>query len=384
MRPSPIRRRPSPGLQLMLRIADDAGLELARTERAELLHSGDAHFDRLFEEIRGARQEVSVEMYQIRPDAVGLAACRILSEAARRGVHVRLLADPVGCGHARDAVAGLVDEGVDLRWYNPMRPWNHPLKRTHRKLVVVDGRVASIGGINLAAEFSRRAIGDRAWRDVGFWFEGPAALRFRDQFEGAWRANGGRPGPEMPRTEGYGPLCALSGGVDGRTGHAEAYLALLRNAQHEVLLATPYFIPDRTLRDSMVAAVSRGVRVIVVVPRLSDIGWFKHAGRRLYHRLLTAGVEIRERCDRMVHAKVGTVDGRVAVLGSTNLNRQSFFGNAETLLVTHEPSIVHEVHALVMDEAAHATEILHNPDWLRHPDRRRLAEIAATPVSLIF
>jgi cardiolipin synthase len=384
MRPNHGFRRPSPGLQLMLRVADDAGLELARTQNAELVHTGDDHFDRVVAAVGGAQTEVCLEMYQIRPDAVGLGSCEALARAAERGVHVRLLADPVGCAKARDQVWALRDRGVDLRWYNPLRPWNHPLKRTHRKLLVVDGRVASIGGINLAAEFSRRVHDDQAWRDVGFWFEGPAASRFRDQFEGAWAANGGAPGVPMPRSEGTGPLCAIAGGTQGRTGHAEAYLSILRNAQREVLLATPYFIPDRELRDALVGAVSRGVRVVVVVPRLSDIGWFKHAGRRLYHRLLTAGVEIRERCDRMVHAKVGTVDGLVAVLGSTNLNRQSFYGNAETLLLTHEQSIVHQVHDLVMDEAAHATEILHSPEWIRHPDRRRLAEFAATPVSLIF
>jgi cardiolipin synthase len=155
-------------------------------------------------------------------------------------------------------------------------------------------------------------------------------------------------------------------------------------ARSELLLATPYFLPGRKLSAALVAAVGRGVRVVVVVPRPNDLAWFKHAARRLYHSLLAHGVEIWERCDRMVHAKVAVVDREVAAVGSVNLNRQSMHANSETLLLTAAPQVVAEAQALAHDESLAAADRLHPLGWGRHPDRLRWAETLATAVDLVF
>jgi cardiolipin synthase len=291
----------------------------------------------------------------------------------------------MGSSKVADWLPVLREQGVDARWYSPWRPWNHPLRRTHRKLFIVDGRLASVGGINLAAEFSERLNGGRAWRDVGLWARGPVANVLRQQFEAAWKnEGGGDAGPLLEVDRGSDGLVAVAGGRDGRSGHAAAYQAMAHTAQRELLLATPYFMPDRPFRKALKDAAGRGVRVVVVVPRLCDISWFKHAGRRFYADLLHAGVEIWERHDRMVHAKVGIVDGTVAAVGSVNLNRRSFYGNAETLLLTTEGRAVSEIRDLVTAEAGPVAEPLTPQRWLKHPDRRRWAEIAAAPVGLVF
>jgi cardiolipin synthase len=259
------------------------------------------------------------------------------------------------------------------------------LHRTHRKLFVFDGRTATIGGINLAGEFSRDLHGERAWRDVGLWTEGPVVSVFRAQFEAAWKGEGnGAAGRLIEASRGADSLVAVSGGRDGRRGHGAAYLAMVDAAEEELALATPYFIPSKPFRRALTRAALRGVRVTVMVPRLCDISWFKHAGRRFYRGLLDSGVEILEHSERMVHAKVGVVDGSVAAVGSVNLNRRSFHGNSETLLLTSERRIVQEISTLIASEAGGSAEVLSAVRWPSHPDRRRLAELIAAPVGLVF
>jgi len=382
--PGPVSTGGDRARRMLLEAARIAGLELVHAGDPQLLHRGDDHFERLQRELRAARREVSVEMYQIRPDAVGRRFCDALESVARRRVRVRLLVDSFGSARVREWMPDLRRAGVEVRWYNPWSPRRHPFLRTHRKLVVVDGRVAYLGGINVAEEFSEARHGEAAWRDVALWAGGPLATVLRRQFEGAWLAQGGRAGGFMPVDPARGPLCAVAGGRDGRSGHGEAYLALASLATTELLLATPYFIPDRRLRGALGDAAARGVRVRVVIPRLCDIGPFKHAGRRLYADLLRAGVEIWERTDRMVHAKVGVADRLVAAVGSANLNRQSFEHNAETLLLTADRRLVAEVRDLISGEAGAHAERLCWRSWLAHPDRRRWAEMAGTAVALLF
>jgi len=387
-----LRRQPASGppsrlpaaAALLHRVARLANLELTTARDLCLLHRGDEHFAALGEAIAMARREVAVEMYQIRPDPVGWALCSSLANAAARGVTVRLLLDPFGSRRVAGWLTALRSHGVDVRWFNDWRPWRHPLRRTHRKVIVIDGRLASVGGVNLAAEFSEHHAGDAAWRDVALWLGGAAAWALRQQFDLAWRAQGGSAGPPLEVPAASGAPCAVSGSDAARANHGAAYVALARAARRELLLATPYFLPDRRLREALIDAARRAVRVVVVVPRHSDLAWFKHGSRRRYQALLDAGVEVWERCDRMVHAKVGVADGMVAAIGSTNLNRLSFNRNSETLLLTGHPPVVDGVRSMIVDESARTAERLRSHSWPTHPDRRRLAELASASIGLLF
>jgi cardiolipin synthase len=365
-------------------IAARADLTPTRLGGLEVLHRGDDHFLRLLEAFSTAERELSVEIYQVRRDPVGRQLLEALAAAAERGVRVRLLTDAFGSARVADWIEGLRRRRVEVCWYGAWSPATSPLRRTHRKLVIVDGQTASIGGINFAEEFSECHRGPQVWRDVAVWFRGPAAAVLRRQFEAAWRDEGGAPGEFLAVDPTSDELAALAGGVDGRTGHAATWHALVASARSEVLLATPYFLPDAQFRRRLIDAVERGVRVVVVIPRRCDIRWFMHAGRRSYADLLRAGVEIWERCDRMVHAKVGVADGSVAAVGSANLNRRSFHGNSETLMVTTSRRVVDGIHRLVTVESAASADVLRVPDWRRHPTRARWAELLATPMACVF
>jgi cardiolipin synthase len=236
----------------------------------------------------------------------------------------------------------------------------------------------------MGAEFSELLSDEASWRDVSVWFTGPAAWTARRQFEAAWAANGGSPGAPLPVPGGSGSLCAFSNPQTDGANQADAYCALIDTARRELLLATPYFLPDARLRRALRRAVRRRVRVRIVVPRRNDIWWFKHGSRRLYEHLLEAGVEIWERCDRMVHAKVGVADGMVAVMGSTNLNRLSFYGNSETLLITADPYVVAEIQSMIREESLASAEKMTPCIWRLHPDRRPWAELAASTIAMIL
>jgi cardiolipin synthase len=375
---------PTAARRLLLEVADEAELDLVQARAIEMIHHGHRHFDRVVHAVGAAEREICLEMYQIRRDPVGWKVCAALAEAAGRGVKVRLLLDSFGSSAIARWVPILEGVGAEVRWYSPWRLWNNPFRRTHRKLVVIDGRLASVGGINLAEEFSEVFNGDSAWRDVALWLEGPAAWALRKQFDAAWLANGGGHGSTLDVPLGSGELCALAGPRGTRGRPAAAYLALAEAARRELVLATPYFLPDRALRARLRAAARRGVRVLVVVPRANDIWWFKHGARTCFAELLEAGVSVWERFDRMVHAKVAVADRMVAAVGSTNLNRLSFHHNSETLLLTTNHTVVDEVRSLIVDEAGDSSEALTPEEWPSHPDRRRVAELVAGPLASLL
>jgi cardiolipin synthase len=370
--------------RLLLKIANAANLDLFFARGIELIHQGDLHFERVVRSIESATREVCIEMYQMRPDPIGWRISAALVEAASRGLRVRLLLDRFGSAAVSGWMRPLRRHGVSVRWYRPFRPWANPFHRTHRKLIVIDGQVASLGGINFASEFSETLYRNRSWRDVALWCQGPAAWSLKRQFDSAWLANGGEHGAVLEVPRGTGALCALTGPKETGARQAATYLALTNLTREELAIATPYFLPDRSMTSALIQAARRGVRVLIVIPRCNDIWWFKHGARRRFRKLLDAGVMIWERCDRMVHAKVAVVDGKVAVLGSTNLNRLSFHGNSETLMLTAEPRIVNEVTGLIVNESAAVADMLSSRSWVKHPDRRPLAELAALPLAALL
>ncbi len=374
----------SDALALLERVGRAARMRESTAETLELIHSGDQHFDRTVAEINRAQTEVCLEMYQIHSDEVGRRVARALIGAHRRGVTVHVLLDGFGSSQASGLMAQLRTAGIQAHWYCPWRPWHDPNRRTHRKLLLVDGQRASIGGFNLIEPFSERCNGTRAWRDLGLWLTGPAAWYLRQQFAAAWHRETGRQLANLRSLAGEGSRCFLAGGASGRAGHADAYAAMIDSARSEVLLANPYFLPDATFRARMVTAVQRGVRVAVVLPRVNDVPGIKHLSRRLYPGLLSRGIEIWERRDRMVHAKVAVIDRSVAAIGSVNINSRSFHRNSETLLLTAETDIVRQVQQFILSEGLTSAERLSHNRWATHPDRRRWAEALSLSLGLLF
>jgi cardiolipin synthase A/B len=287
--------------------------------------------------IAEARLSVEMETFLFRASPVGQRFCDELTAAARRGVRVRLLVDAVGSfGLRRDYFDGLAAAGGAMRWFNDLRLSSLSF-RDHRKLLVVDGAVAFVGGCNIAPEYSGDGI-TVGWRDGGVSVRGPVAAVMALEFDRQWeRATGHR--WEFP-FGGFRQRVAVDdrGEVDvlfikpglGRNPLREALRQDLVGAK-DVTITSAYFLPSHRLRHQLARAVARGARVRVLLAGKSDVRLMQLASRSLYRRLVNQGVEIWEYQPQVLHAKLILVDD-VVFVGSSNLDPRSLRINFEIML----------------------------------------------------
>ena len=302
---------------------------LPTPDRITLLAGGREAFPRMLHAIREARQSVHLEVYHLAREGIGDQFREALSHAALRGVRVRVILD--GWGSALDGrwlQSMLEPDGAEVRIYHPLLAlFTGRFRRNHRKILLVDGEVAFLGGINIADEYGM--VGpDRApdlaedspeWLDVAVELRGAPA---------AWldaRLRGER--PPRPRSAAQIHLSGIGGGRRLRTLYRRSFGA----ARTEILAAHAYFLPDRRFVRSITAAARRGVKVTLLLAGRSDVPLVRAGTTRLYRRLVEAGVEIREWTRSVHHAKVAIVDGERVLVGSFNLDPYSL-ANLETLV----------------------------------------------------
>lgn len=290
-------------------------------DRLRLLDGGAEAYPAMLAAIEAARQEVFLEVYAFALDEVGLLFIAALAGAASRGVRVRVVIDGWGSTpHGHEVAQRLEGAGCQVEIFNRMLfaligRW----RRNHRKVLAVDGEVAFVGGLNIGAVYGLPGeVRPGAWADLAVEARGPTA---------AWlqrRARG-----ERGRSPA-GPLRVWLSGLGGGRRLRRRYLKAIGGARVRVLMAHAYFMPDRRLVRSITAAARRGVRVKLVLPARGDVALMRPASRRLYRKLLAAGVEVREWQGSMLHAKVAVVDGLRLLLGSFNLDPLSL-ANLEAL-----------------------------------------------------
>lgn len=327
--------------------------QLLPGNQIELLQSGVAFFPALLQAIRAARQEVLLETYIFERDATGLEVAAALSEAARRGVCVRLVVDGFG---ARDfvehAIPELVADGVDVQVYRrEIKLFSfrrHRLRRLHRKLAVVDGTVAFVGGINIIDDID--IPGQTPPRfDFAVQLSGPVAAEVHEAMSRLWhtllwarlRRRVRAPRSLVPSRKHVGPMRAalvLRDSFRHRRDIEYAYLDALRSAQCDVLIANAYFFPGRAFRHALVQAAARGVKVTLLLQGRVEYWLLYHACRALYPHLMQSGVRIVEYRKSFLHAKVAVVDTDWSTVGSSNIDPFSLL-------------LAREANVLVRDEA---------------------------------
>ncbi|HEY7725276.1 MAG TPA: phospholipase D-like domain-containing protein [Anaeromyxobacteraceae bacterium] len=292
----------------------------AGTHRVRILDGGPEAYPRMLAALEAARASVHLEVYSFALDATGERFEEALAAAARRGVRVRVVLDGVGSAlDGRAAQARLGAAGVEVSIYNPLLALLvGRLRRNHRKVLIVDGEVAFLGGINIGDEYAGGGEG-APWADLAAEIRGPACAWLARRLEGQ------RAPP--PR----GPVRILLSGLGGGRRLRRRYLKAVGAARHAVLVAHAYFLPDRRLVRTITAASRRGVAVTLLLAGRSDVPFARSATVRLYGGLLRAGVRIVEWERSILHAKVAVVDGRRLLLGSFNLDPLSL-ANLEVLL----------------------------------------------------
>ncbi len=307
--------------------------------RAQELLNGDQIFPAMLSGIRNAQRSITLETYIYFSGATGDEFSKALRERAASGVKVHVLLDWIG-GELEDAlIERMRASGVEIHRYNA--PTWHSLarfnNRTHRKLMVIDGRIGFIGGVGLADKWSGHAQGPDHWRDTHFQVEGPVVGQLQSAFLNNWLAAAG----DVLRGEAYFPPLepagdqlaqAFSASPGGSSKTMQLlYLMSITAAQQSIDLSAAYFIPDEVAKQSLVAAARRGVRVRIIVPGPHmDMAVVRHASRNNWGPLLEAGIEIYEYEPTMFHCKVIVVDGLWTSVGSTNFDSRSFSVNDET------------------------------------------------------
>lgn len=362
--------------------------------RVELIADSEDFVTELVRAIDEAREAACVLTYIWREDASGRAVAEALARAARRGVVCRALADAIG---ARSMLGGplqrLMEEaGVEVR--PALDPPFLPLLtgridlRNHRKLAVVDHRIAFVGSQNLTdADFAPSAR-VAAWIDCSLRLEGPAAADLEQLFAEDWELDGGAsmleevaPSPPLP---GGVPVQVMGTGPNSENDAlVQIIQALVHTAREEVLLTTPYFVPDEGTLAALCTAARRGVHVELILPERSDSRLVRAASRSTWEALLEAGAEVHEFQGGMLHAKTLTVDRSLAFVGSANMDRRSFEINFEVSTLVYDTDMASHLRLLQRTYRDRSRRV-DRAQWGRRGALRRIAQNAAGLLSSLL
>jgi cardiolipin synthase len=318
------------------------GPGLVAGNKVETLLNGDEIFPAMLQAIREAKRTITFETYIYWSGKVGKDFAQALSERARAGVKVHILLDWVGSQKIeKELLAEMANAGVEIRRYHALHWYtlDRLNNRTHRKILVADGRVGFTGGVGIADEWSGHAQDKDHWRDTHYRLEGPAVAQLQAAFLDNWLKVSGL----VIHGDDYFPLLAPAGNHVAQVfksspdGGSESmhlmYLLSVASAKKTIDLAMAYFVPDDLALYAIEDALRRGVRVRIIMPgHFTDAGTVRSASRALWGGILRAGAELYEYQPTMYHCKVLVVDGLWTSVGSTNFDNRSFRLNDEANL----------------------------------------------------
>lgn len=333
------------------------GSALVVGNKVTLLQDGPATYQAMFDAIRNAKDNINVESYIIEDTKVGQQFADLLLERQANGVQVNMIYDSVGALHTSKAYFDkLTQAGVAVLEFNPINPltakksWD-PNHRDHRKLLVVDGRIAFLGGINISDVYSsgsslHRDDDDKktGWRDTDIQIEGPVVAEFQKLFISHWTTQQGKALAEknyFPQLSTQGKEIVRAIGSTPDDTYSFIYLTLISaitNAEKEVHITNAYFVPDPQLVKALIDSAKRGVDVRLILPATSDSAPAFYAGRSHYEELLKGGVKIYERRGADLHVKTAVIDDVWVSVGSSNLDWRSALDNDEinAVILGHE------------------------------------------------
>ncbi|MES2938433.1 MAG: cardiolipin synthase [Pseudomonadota bacterium] len=372
------------------------GSALVVGNKVTLLQDGPATYQAMFAAIRAARDHINVESYIVEDGEVGQQFADLLIERQSNGVQVNMIYDSAGTfGTGKAYFERLTQAGVQVVEFNPINPlaakkaWA-PNHRDHRKLLIVDGSIAFLGGINISSVYSSGSGFRRhdrpgpaaGWRDTDIQVEGPVVAEFEKLFGQTWDKQKGKPlapgsGTAVPAPQGQELVRAIGSTPDD--AFSLIYLTLvsaITNAEKQVYITNAYFVPDPQLLKALLDAAARGVDVRLVLPGRSDSPSAYHAGRSYYTQLLQAGVRIYERRGSTLHAKTAIVDGVWSCVGSSNLDWRSALDNDEINAVIVGREFGRQMQAAYLKDMQASDEI-DLRSWERRPVMSRLKEAAA-------
>ncbi|HTY20304.1 MAG TPA: phospholipase D-like domain-containing protein [Geobacteraceae bacterium] len=363
----------------------------SKGNRVELFEHGAAFLPALLQACGDAKGFLHLEFYMIRDDAIGSAFAETLLNAVKRGVEVCLIYDYIGCFDTPASYFGRLEEGgVRCLPFNPP-PFRRGIawfdKRDHRKMAVIDGKSAFVGGINIGSEYAGCGESLAKWRDLGMRIDGPGATELEKLFRSNWHEENRsissvwdeEPDPVAPM--GDAELLIVNGGPHhNRSWIRSAFRLAIAGASDSVRIINPYFVPGPRVLRSLLRAAARGVAVQLILPAKSDVPIVGLVGRSYYTPLLKGGIEIFEREGTVLHAKVMLIDDSWAVVGSANLDQRSFHRNYEVNVIVNSQEFGGQVAEMFSEDLKRSRRIL-----IEEHERRgwlvRLLEWLCAPIS---
>ncbi|MBL8265016.1 phospholipase D-like domain-containing protein [Steroidobacter sp.] len=366
------------------------GPPIVEGNRVSNFENGEQIFPAMLAAIRGARHSINFETYIYWSGEIGREFADALIERSRAKVPVHVLVDWVGSQKMDEVlVHRMAEAGIRIERYHPLH-WYHLVRmnnRTHRKLLVVDGKIGFTGGVGIADQWEGRAQDQEHWRDSHYRIEGPAVAQMQAAFMDNWiKATG-----SVLRGDDYFPPLQRAGDAAGQvftsspTGGADSmllmYLLAISSAVKTIDLSASYFVPDELTLQVMVAALKRGVRIRIIVPGEDiDTEIVRKASRASWGELLAAGALIHEYQPTMFHCKTLIVDGLLVSVGSTNFDMRSFRLNDEANLNVYDAAFAEELTEVFQDDLRHA-KLITLQNWLHRPLTEKIMENAAAALS---
>ena len=353
------------------------------------LENGDEIFPSMLEAIRGARKTITFETYIYWSGDIGQRFADALAERARNGVAVKVMLDWAGSIKMDDALLEQIKAaGVEVHQYRPLKWYNlgRLNNRTHRKLLVVDGRVGFTGGVGIADQWEGHAQDPDHWRDLHFRIEGPVVAQFQAAFNDNWIKttgvvlNGADYFPPLERMGDMDAHMFVASPAGGSESMHLMYLMAIAAAERSIDLEAAYFVPDDLIIKALLAARHRGVRVRVILPgKHIDSETVRLASKAHWGELLLGGVEIHEYQPTMMHNKLLIVDGLMVSVGSTNFDVRSFRLNDEASLNVYDAAFaarMTEVFEADLKPTARYTHAM----WEARPLKEKLVEKFILPI----
>lgn len=359
--------------------------KLSIRNEVKLIKNGDEKFKILFKDLKAAQYHIHLEYFVIKDDKIGTELLNILCDKAKEGLEIRIVIDDVGSSISSKMKRRLKNCGIEMHPFMPVRFSNSTGKmnyRDHRKIVVIDGKIGYVGGVNVSDNYIN-AYNDRYWRDTHIRLTGEAVKPLQILFFTTWDFVSG---DELEISKTYFPehnckdnvplQIAASGPDTDWSNVMEAIFVAITNAEDHVYITTPYFIPNSEIVTALQVLARSNKDVKVIVPKKSDSWIAEYATNSYLEMLLEAGVEVYQYTKGFIHAKTMVVDGVFSSVGTTNMDYRSFNINFEVNALIYDETISSELTEFFNDDLKHS-EKLELESWKNRSKRTKLVEAVA-------
>ena len=377
--------------ELATLILNDTESPLTSDNSVKLIVNGENKFPDVIEALKNAKKHIHIEYYIFEDDHIGQEIEQILIQKVREGIHVRFIYDDFGSRAIRKTmVPRMKSEGIEafpffkIHFITLANRLNY---RNHRKIIVIDGITAFIGGINVCDKYinDKKQPNKLYWRDTHLRIDGPGVQYLQYLFLCDWNFCASL--KLEPNDEFFPPLdsipakgkkivqIAASGPDSSSPVILYSILQAINLATEEILITSPYFMPNDSLLDALCIAAMGGVKVKILVPMKSDSGFVDYAVRSYYSDLLKAGIEIYQYTKGFIHAKTMVCDAKIAMVGTANMDSRSFDLNFEVSAIVYDKQVANELSALFYDDLKDS-EILNETEWAKRSGIKKFMEKA--------